>query len=133
MQFVAPSALMRPAAQEMHSSDPLFDALPASHVLQALDRELLYLPPGHTAQKYAFSALRRPPTHSVHAIACGPEIVPAAHTVQLVSASFAKRTVLCVPLGQAVQFRCPTLLKYPPGHSEHSEASDFANLPASHT
>jgi hypothetical protein len=133
VQFVAPSALMRPAAQDMHSSDPLFDALPASHVLQALDRAALYFPLGHTTQKDDFSALRRPPAHSVHAVARGPENVPASHTVQFVSATGAKRTVLYVPLGQAEQFRCPKLLKYPPGHSEHSEASGFANVPASHT
>jgi|MDSY01.1.fsa_nt_gb hypothetical protein len=133
VQFVAPSALIWPAAHTAHPSDRLFDALPASQVLHAADRSMLYFPPGHTRHTPDMAELRRPASHAVHAVAWAPEIVPASHTVQFVSGSFPKRRLLHVPTGHAVQFARPAALKKPAGQSSHSEASGFANLPSMHT
>ena len=87
------------------------DVLPATQTAQNSDRSTLYLPPGHTRHAPDIAELRRPATHAVQAVECGRDIVPASHTVQFVSGSFAKKRVLHVPAGQAVQFARPPMLK----------------------
>ena len=117
VQFVAPSALIWPAAHTAHPSDRLFDALPASQVLHAADRSMLYFPPGHTRHTPDMAELRRPASHAVHAVAWAPEIVPASHTVQFVSLSCASRGGLQVPAGQFVQLPEALALNFPAGQS----------------
>ena len=106
--------------QDLHASDTLLDALPASQILQLSAPEALYEPALHLRQneeRISPLPLYRPLGQSVQVFEPTCDIFPVSHTVQFVSLSCASRGGLQVPAGQFVQLPEALALNFPAGQS----------------